>query len=185
MCRFQTFPTKIKKVTEVDQIRAGPTARANRRHIRVFVLPPMAVMHAEAKAEAAAAATGAPKRRAAIKANAGPHDAALKALRNEFKAYYIQPSLDQIPYNKNMARNFSSTEDQSEEQRIKRKGQANASRVSRDRMKFVDEHVRMERERLERELIQLMIELQQSEQQVNALCKKKKKMPIKWSTKWD
>lgn len=171
-------------MADADKTRAGPTARANRRHIRESALRPVAEMHEEVEVEnASVTMVDASKRR--VKAKAGPLATALNALRNEFKTRYVPTSLDQIPYNKNMVRNFSSTKHQTEEQRIKRKCQADASRVSRDRIKFIDGCVRKEHERLEQEMFQLMIELRQTEQEVNALRKKKKRMPIDWSAKWE
>lgn len=90
-------------------------------------------------------------------------NAALKALRDEIMTYYIPPALE-IQQNNNMAADIPDNFE-TEEKRIERVRRANASAISRDRNKFVNAYIHMERIRLERE--------------VNALTKKEKIM-IDW-----
>lgn len=142
----------------------------------------MAELKRAAEIEAAAAAAAAELgNRRRNKTTANRHGQAVKALANEMKQFYVQPPIDMIPYNKNMVRTYANTENLTEEQLAKRHKQAISSRISRDRLRFVDDCIRVERDRCEKELYELMEKLLIKQDAIDALLVDKK-MP--WGDVW-
>lgn len=179
---IQVFPTKIAAVQTAPTAAGSinPSIRKNRRKMRIFYLPK--VTYAPAPAEATAA--GQPKARRPRK-RPSPNDVKVKRLHEEYKKRYVQPPIDQIPYNKRMARKFASTVDQTPEEKGRRDRQADASRVSRDRMKFVDRCVAAEHAQLEAELLSCMRELLIAENCVDEYCQENGMEAIDWKILWD
>lgn len=113
------------------------------------------------------------------------NDNKVKDLHEEYKKRYVQPPIEKIPYNKRMARKFASTENQTDEEKGRRGRQADASRISRDRMKFVDKRVAEEHAKLEDELINCLRELLIAEDCVDQYCQKNGKELIDWKKFWE
>lgn len=186
----QANPTKTEEAPAAGQVKSALRTRTVRRSAHTFQVPTMSNLqqeaaHAAVEASANSSPQKAKKRRARREPAVLTDDLRLKRLHEEFKAHYVQPPINQIPYNKNMARKFDSTTDETEAVRRRRKRQAEASMVCRDRIKFVNEFVRMEQERLESELHASIQELLEAENAMNAIYKKTKKPVVSWKDYWN
>lgn len=154
--------------------------------MRIFYLPKVTYAPAPAANASDDEATAAGKSKARRpRKRPSPNDVKVKRLHEEYKKRYVQPPIDQIPYNKRMARKFASTVDQTPEEKGRRNRQADASRVSRDRMKFVDRCVAAEHAQLEAELISCMRELLIAENCVDEYCHENGMEMIDWKNLWD
>lgn len=141
-------------------------------------------MSAVADKDKAAEAKDKPKRRSRKPAELNQNEVRLKELRSHFKEMYVQPPLDQIPYNRNMARQFNRPENETVEQMQQRQRQKEMSRISRDRLKYVDEMIRQESEKLQKEMLNVLVQLHTAEQVLNACNKKRKRPAIDWKATW-
>lgn len=152
---------KSQPVTVADQMRPGPQALARRRG---YSAPSQTQKRRMAADTVVQSDQKMRKRRAKIVQK--KQDAAVKALENEMKSYYVPPPIDQLPYNGNMARQYASSTNETEEQRTKRNQQALNSRISRHRQHFVHARIREERMRLENELLSMIAHVQMSQKMV-------------------
>lgn len=147
---MQALPTKITTL-DLKPAKVGPTARVQRRRVRLIYVPSVQRPANGAANPAEAKAVGAktkPRRR-------DPKSIAARvlALRNEYKKLYVRPPIDEIPYNKNMVRQFAFNQPETVEQRLRRNRSSESSRYSRHCAKFIDSCVLAEKERLETELL--------------------------------
>lgn len=180
--QIKACATKITavKTSSTTAAKANPTTRVNRRQMRVFYLPPIVFAPNNENAK-----NGEFKTKIRRRKQVSINDHKVKALREEYKKGYVQPPLKDIPYNKNMARQFESTKDLTAEERVRRDRQALASRVSRDRLKFVDDCVEKEHAALEDELMNSLMELLIAEELADQYCISNGMEPTDWNKMWN
>lgn len=108
---------------------------------------------------------------------------ALQKLEDEYKEEYVRPNY--VPYNRNMARQFPRSQDESEEEQKRKRDQAEASRLSRDKNKYF--RVRMEQDikMLTRVLRDHMARLVNVECYANEMLQTQGIRPVDWANVWD
>lgn len=103
-------------------------------------------------------------------------------LEDEYKEEYIKP--DRVPYNKNMARQFPSAQAHTLEELKKKRNQAEASRLSRDRNKYYRSRMEQDIEILTKVLEGHMKRLANIENFTNDFFKRNNLPPFDWTNVW-
>lgn len=182
---LQTLPTKITTV-DLKPAKVGPTARVQRRRIRLVYVPSVqrpaiaAAIPTETKAVGAKPKPQPRRRRQDPKSIS----ARVLALRNEYKKLYVRPPIDEIPYNKNMVRQFAFNKPETVEQRLQRNRSSESSRYSRHCAKFIDNCVLKEKKQLETQLLAYIKELLVEEARINEQLVASGQPPIEFDQIW-
>lgn len=112
-----------------------------------------------------------------------PMQQAMQKIEDEYKDDYIRPNL--VPYNQNMARQFTCNKYESEEEQQKKREQAEASRLSRDKNKFFRHRMKMDIHMLTNLLHENAGRLVNLECFANEILKTSGLPPIDWAEVWD
>lgn len=104
-------------------------------------------------------------------------------MEEHYKKYYVKP--ESLPYRKNMARQFPKTEEESSEQRTRKSVQAETSRVSRDKNKFMRMRLEEDNEVLQTMLRDHIVRLVNLECYANELLVKNGQQPVEWQSAWE
>lgn len=104
-------------------------------------------------------------------------------LEEHYKKYYVKPEC--LPYKKNMARQFSKSAEESSEQRTRKSIQAETSRISRDKNKFMRTRLEEDNEILQTMLCDHVVRLVNLECYANELLMKNGQQPVDWRSVWE
>lgn len=107
----------------------------------------------------------------------------IHGVEEEFKKGYKKP--ESVPYNKNMARKFPNSQKESCEQRQRKYAQAETSRVSRDKNKFMRVRLEENNEILRSVFGAYISRLVNLECYANEVLMKNGQPPIDWQHVWD
>lgn len=106
----------------------------------------------------------------------------IRELEDGYKNNYVKP--EYVPYNKNMARQFSTGDSESQETRQRRSHQAVTSRVCRDKTKFMRAQIEESNENQHARLRRVITNLVNVECWVNDIMRQNGKEAIDWKKMW-
>lgn len=104
-------------------------------------------------------------------------------IEEKYKKDYVKP--ESVPYNRNMARQFPKSDEESREQRVRKCVQAETSRVSRDKNKYMRLRIEEDNDKLKAMLRHHCKRLMNLEGYVNEVLVKNGKPPIDWQNVWE